>query len=166
MNRLETLFTVLLKPFQRFENACIQLLTQRGVDVAAGVQLDVLGKIVGQARLGNTDDVYRRYIRARIATNRSTGRREEIINIAHLIVNLPGLVVRVHTIGNASAIVQLDGVAIDQATADVARDMICRAAAANGVRLVLEYALVPPASVFRYDSGPGFDVGHYAGAEE
>jgi hypothetical protein len=43
------------------------------IDQAAGAQLDMLGRIVGQKRLGMNDEDYRLWIDARILLNKSRG---------------------------------------------------------------------------------------------
>ncbi len=40
------------------------------------------------------------------------------------------------------------------------------AAHVDGVRLLTEFSESTPANTFRFDTGPGFDVGHLAGAIE
>lgn len=159
MNRLETLLSLLMAPFQRFENAAIQLLTERGVDVAFGAQLDVLGKIVGQARGGLADDVYRRYIRARIAANRSTGKREELIRITRLVLgdNLGKVIVRAQ--GDAGFILEIQDRATDDATGNALMALL-QSAVSDGVRIVVQWNRNLLAQTFRFDAGPGFDVGH------
>jgi hypothetical protein len=154
-----------MAPLQRFENACIQLLTQRGVDVAVGAQLDVLGRIVGQPRSGLMDDVYRRYIRARIATNRATGKREELINIANLILNNTATgVVLIHTEAGATLILETR-IPVDLDTMAVLVNML-GSAVAVGVRIIVSTSQQDISNTFRFDVGPGFDVGHLnAGAD-
>lgn len=56
------------------------------IDNATGHDLDVLGQIVGQPRNGQLDDEYRRFIRARIKTNRSDGKIEQLLTIALLVL--------------------------------------------------------------------------------
>jgi hypothetical protein len=164
-NKIEQLIAVYMAPMQRLENTCIDMLTKRSVDTAEGVQLDVLGRIVGQSRLGLSDTDYRRYIRARIATNRSTGKQEELINIARLILNDSTIPLVIHREGTATVIVDLTGA---QLTVSLANTLITflRLAVAAGVRLILRYTLSPTADTFRLDSGPGLDVGYLAGAAE
>ncbi|HEY3802246.1 MAG TPA: hypothetical protein VGL61_06540 [Kofleriaceae bacterium] len=131
---------------------------------AVGAQLDVLGKIVGQVRLGSSDDDYRRYIQARIAANRASGKREELINVAKLVLSDPTVKILLNQEGTATARMLLNGTV----SSDVAGIVLamCTAAVALGVRLVVEWMPSPPANTFRFDSGPGLDVGHLAGADD
>ena len=59
---------------QAAEDALWDIVAQLSVDTAEGVWLDQLGAIVGEARVGENDSVYRDLIRARIYANRSHGR--------------------------------------------------------------------------------------------
>ena len=56
---------------------------------AEGVQLDVLGKIVGQPRLGLSDVAYRSAIRLKVRVNRSRGSSEDLIEILRLAMPAP-----------------------------------------------------------------------------
>lgn len=49
--------------------------------VGRGVQLDRIGRLVGQPRSGTDDEHYRYYLRARIRANKSSGTPEEIIAV-------------------------------------------------------------------------------------
>ena len=64
---------------QRIEDAARSLLTDRWLDVAVGRQLDELGEVVGEPRLGRTDETYREAINVRITINQSGGEPERII---------------------------------------------------------------------------------------
>lgn len=79
----------LLTEANNIEDVIFQLYEERYLDTATGVQLDVLGQIVGQARfnievMGNirplTDDEYRYVLRVKIATNENGVTPKEIIN--------------------------------------------------------------------------------------
>lgn len=156
---LATIITILCRPIQRLENAFQQMLTQRSVDAAVGAQLDLLGKIVGQGRAGLTDDVYRRYIRARIATNRSSGKREEVINIARLVVGDVSSSVFVRQEQVATCFVRIDDVAVDGPTM-TALVAFLEAAVGAAIRVVVQSAPAAPAAMFKFSGGtpgPGFD---------
>lgn len=56
-----------------------QLKNERFTDLAIGIQLDKIGKIVGETRRGRSDDEYRRAIRLRIFINISKGRPSDLI---------------------------------------------------------------------------------------
>lgn len=163
-NNISKLLNALMASVQDVENALQQLLTQRTIDTATGVQLDVVGRIVGQTRDGLADADYRRYIRARIAAHRSNGVPEDLIRVAALVLGLAkGTkgVVLVRAIEDASFILEIHDQAVDVTTATALQELLLSATSA-GVRLVLLYSAHALASTFRFDSGPGFDVGHLA----
>lgn len=85
----EEFVAIFVRPFEAVEMALQQLLLERSVDTAVGAQLDVLGRLVGQAREGLGDDDYRRYIRARVIANKSDGTHEIIIKVIKLLLNSP-----------------------------------------------------------------------------
>ena len=126
-----------LENIQVVENLNCQLLDERGIDTAVGVQLDNLGLIVGQPRevedgayalyfgfLGNPngtgfndapfyedgepllttkvldDSLYRLYIKARAASNRSSGTPEDVIRFFQALFG-----------GDTNTIVEDDGIA-------------------------------------------------------
>ena len=55
-------------------------------DTAVGFRLEWLGKKVGQPRVGASDDIYRLFIKARIAANRSQGKIADEEKIAGLLM--------------------------------------------------------------------------------
>jgi hypothetical protein len=94
---------------QTVEDIYEQLLDERSVFTAVGVQLDVIGTLVGEARLSKTDEPYRQAILNRIATNTSKGTPESIIEtlltittdstVAHVFEHYPA---NVHAFVNGS----------------------------------------------------------------
>jgi hypothetical protein len=78
----DTNFGYLVKSFtdqlQEIENATWEVILERLLDNAEGVQLTVLGKIVGEPRFSADDDEYRVGVRCRIAVNKSQGFRSDI----------------------------------------------------------------------------------------
>lgn len=88
--RLRRLVTVEATQSQEVEDAFQELLTERYLDNAEGVQLDLYGKLVGNvaaSRGALTDDDYRRFIRVAIQINRSDGGAEQAIQIVAEIVD-------------------------------------------------------------------------------
>lgn len=148
---IRALITLWCGPIQAFEDVMYQVLTERTVDIAIGVQLDMLGVIVGQPRGGLSDDDYRRYIRARIRVNRSNGTINQILAIVRLIVNNSTAVIHFDPSYPAAAIIRVAGIAFDSAIA-AALIFFLRDAAAGGVRLVLEWSTVAPEDTFFWDT--------------
>ena len=164
MTKIEQLVAVLAGPAQDLENALQQLLLQRTVDNAVGAQLDIIGRLVGQIRQGQDDDTYRRYIRARIATDNSTGKTEEFIAITQLILNDLTALINVETQNIATAVETISGIAVTTALAQIVHDFLMQAKAA-GVKLYVVYSIVTPDITFTYDgtSAQAYDAGAYAG---
>jgi hypothetical protein len=83
--RISALVNALGQQAQRYEDAAFGYLIGILLDYAIGDQLDKWGLIVGEVRGGLRDDDYRRFINARILTNRSHGTTDELIAIAQLV---------------------------------------------------------------------------------
>lgn len=160
-NNLEKLLYVLTQPAQDIENAGQQLMVYRFVDSAVGVQLDVLGRLVGQPRGGLDDDTYRRYIRARIAANKSEGQFEDIINVTDLVVYEDEAYIVVTNEGTATVRLFVTDIAITDALGAVIHAFALDTKSA-GVRIVTQWAQSAPANVFQFDDGPGFNQGALA----
>lgn len=127
----------LIGPCQDVEDAFQDLLTKRTIDEAEGAQLRALGKLVGFEDDGITDDeLFRRYVRAQIATNKSDGLTEDLITVASLIVHEDGAVYIVRNAGVASVAVQIAGIDASELTPTLLRFL--KRAVAAGVRLILE----------------------------
>jgi hypothetical protein len=74
-----------LEEIQELEDALWFVIFGRMPDYAEGDALDKLGKIVGRARDGLPDDLFRLYIKAQIRVNRSNGTPVDLIEIVQLI---------------------------------------------------------------------------------
>jgi hypothetical protein len=158
-NNIEKLLAVIVSPAQDIEDALQQLKAERFVDTAVGSQLDIIGRIVGQPREGLVDDDYRRYIRARIAANSSSGITEDILTVAFLVVYDEVADLTLTQEGIATARLEVENLEV---TADLGAILFkfVQLAASAGVRIVVQWGESAPASMFRFDSGPGFDNGH------
>jgi len=154
----EALLTAIVAPMQGIENAAFAVLTERTIDLAAGTQLDVIGVIVGRVRAGLTDDLYRRHLRAQIATNNSEGTLPEILNIARLIINDDAVSLIVVPYVPAAFALIVGGAAVSAEVAAVVADFIASARSA-GVRVDVEYATVTPDAAFSFANGPGLGFG-------
>lgn len=66
---------------QDLEDTLTQLLSRLVVDNSEGVQLDNIGKIVGQIRNGLDDATYRLFLHAKIGRNVSEGDIERVISV-------------------------------------------------------------------------------------
>lgn len=92
---------------QTVENANWQLFTERYLDVAEGKQLDDIGKIVGEPRLGRDDDEYRDAISVRIIINDSSGEPASVISVFKIITD--STAVNLIEIEPATLVLQGDG---------------------------------------------------------
>lgn len=150
MNNITKLIVALMSPVQDAENALQQLLTQRSIDTAVGAQLDQIGTIVGQARGGLVDDDYRRYCRARIAANRSTGSVEDAIKIANLVINDITAHHNVDLQGIAAFVLRVEQHVTVESVANALISFL-QDAASGGVRPILESCDQPPPTWQRCD---------------
>lgn len=157
------LFTIFLARYNILEQVCQRLLLLRSIDTAnvddpfgiIGAQLDQIGAKVGQIRNGLSNTDYRRYIRARIATNNSDGLRENLINIAVLIINDPAVYVQVTELYPAAVDVRILNIVTGDSLATVLVDFL-RLAVKGGVRHTVTSTPAVPAASFMFGSGPGF----------
>lgn len=83
---LEALARIYLRQLQDVENAAFEVILERDVDAAVGVQLETIGKIVRQPRTTSDDNRFRSAIRARIAINISDGTPEDLIRVLRLLL--------------------------------------------------------------------------------
>jgi hypothetical protein len=156
-NNTEKFIATLATPFQSIENMLQQLLTERSIDTAVGAQLDVIGRIVGQKRNGLSDDDYRRYCRARIATNKANGTTENLITITDLVVYDDNGYYEVDTQGIATVVLTVQNITITEALADILIGFL-RQTVSAGVRVILEYT--SDLNTFKWDTaGRGWDSG-------
>lgn len=149
--KIRALLTALCGPAQRIEDVLYQLLTERYLDTASGAQLDTLGVIVGQARGGLSDEDYKRFLRARVKTNRSSGLRDQLLAIARLVVDDDSATITARHSFPAGVVYELGGIAFDADSAEVLVSFL-RDASADGVRLILDWSPVIPAETFVWDS--------------
>lgn len=71
---------------QELEDAIYSVILLRMVDNAGDVQLEVLGRIVGQRNVGGFDtELYRALVKAKIRTNRSHGTLRDILETLKLL---------------------------------------------------------------------------------
>ena len=145
---------------QGAEDALLDLQDERGLETAAGAQLDVLGRLLDTARGGFDDDTYRKHLRAKIQYNRSNGTTGDLLRIFRLIVP-SAATLRIAAHFPAAFTLHVEGAAVGANDPNVFRFFL--SARAAGVRGFVQYSLSPPAETFTLDSGPGLDVGKLAG---
>jgi len=156
---LEAILSVVIKQVQDLENVSFELLTERYIDVAEGAQVDGFGAIVGEAREGRGDAEYKIAIKARMQLNLGNGTPEDIIQ---LIRGIAGDVrVRIYEFYPAAFMAEIVD-PIDPLVVDPARILgIVQAGKPAGVWCIVGFGVI---GSFRFDAGPGFDIGKYGGA--
>ena len=92
---------------QEFEDDCFAVMNAFDIRTCDATRLAILGKVVGQPNLGWDTETYRAVVRAKIATNRSHGRENDLVNVLRLILGSPaGLTVDVRHSAPATVRVQ------------------------------------------------------------
>ncbi|KKK91869.1 hypothetical protein LCGC14_2708620 [marine sediment metagenome] len=132
---------------QDVEDGSFEVLLDTIIETAVGVQLDGIGVIVGRARGGLTDDLYRVRLQAQILLNKSSGTLDEILTIVALLEAAP--IVDVSEQFPAGFVIEIIDIQGDpaQLAAIIAE---ARSAAVNGH---LHYSLSPAAELFTFASG-------------
>lgn len=85
--KFESLLSSYLAEMDEIETALWQIQEERWLDTAEGEQLDGIGRIVGSARNGASDDRYRLRLRARILILLSSGTIPEILAVFRLLID-------------------------------------------------------------------------------
>lgn len=158
---IKALVSALAGPSQPLEAAYWQLLTQRTIYTGIGNVLDAIGNLVGQPRNGLSDSDYRRYLLARISTNDSGGLVNELLTIVKLVLNDPTATIVLKPEGTATVVIRIGVIAVPVSVGTILSSLL-DAAAAGGIRLLTEMSALAPGATFRFDTGPGFDVGGFA----
>jgi len=166
--KIQSLLRGWLQQVQSLEEALFELYGNRSLDTAIGEQLDGIGEIVGEQRLGRDDETYRLLLRARIASNRSAGTVQELVDILALL--LPGTSVQIAEQFPASIVVEIQDAIDENLGSEVA--ILVRRAKAAGVKYLLHWFRA--GDVFAYsDSGApelasaeGFGAGEYSATSD
>lgn len=146
--RIAALITSELEQIQKLEDAIWEVILGRLIDTAVGVQLDALGKIVGQKRQGAGDEVFRARIRARIWANRSLGHPDDIIKVVQLATGLPDDEWTYTENYPAGFIIEIFG-AIDASIVPVVAELV-RVAKPPGVGFSVLFSGVPEGETFAF----------------
>ncbi len=130
---------------QQLEDSGQALLTIPSIDLSEGVQLDVIGVIVGQPRQGVPDSTYRLYLRARIRANKSGGTPADLYAVFFAMFGALTILQYVPG-GDASFTFRILS-SIDPVEAAVALVFLTDSKAA-GVRGILEWSPADPGDMF------------------
>lgn len=86
-NLLRTYLELLLESLQDREDVIVEIIRQKGVEHAAGKQLDIIGEHAGIVRpVGLSDLNYRKLINLRILANNSNGSHADVAEVLKLAV--------------------------------------------------------------------------------
>jgi hypothetical protein len=134
--------------------------SQFSITNAVGVQLDILGALIGQPRHAFSDAAYRTLLNARVAANTCDGSRNAIIAIA---VSLWGLTWTV-TEQTASAIITANSPIADTTINIAMKYGFLFTGKPAGVRLLLNFSISSAATTFTLDGtgAQALDNGHFA----
>lgn len=147
---IEAWLRVLVAPVQDLEQAMYEVLVGRGVETAVGVQLDAIGTIVGQPRNGRSDEVYRAFIRARIATNKSNGTIENVLNVTTLVLDDEDVTLNLHNSGPGWLLLKLEDAPVTLELTLLLVVYFLRRVVAAGVRINVEASAADPADWFTW----------------
>jgi hypothetical protein len=156
----QALISALTGVFQDIEDALFQLLTQRSIFTAVGAQQDMIGRILGIGRQGLSDALYQLFLVSQSAVNKSSGGPEELYG-AFANVLPAGSTMGIRYYPPASFLMTIVGALTSQEVLIIAQQLTTARAAGVGGALV--YSPVAPSATLTFDTGPGFDVGQFAG---
>lgn len=161
--KIRALATSYIRQFQELEDAFSDLLTETTIDNSEGIHLDNIGAIVGEPRIGRSDEQYRVALRARILLNKSNGTIEDVIALA---IASTGLALTIEITEyfpasfNARIVETIDPSVVDT-DAMVAIISSGKPGGVGGHLEFFEGTGIP----FQFDgpAGSGFDEGEYGG---
>jgi len=133
---------------QAAEDALWDVLVLRRLGTATGAQLDVLGRILGQAREGRADADYVLWLRARMLLNLGSGRPEDLLAL-FASVTQGSTTLQLEEQFPASIVLRVGSAStVDPAQAAA----ILQLAKAGGVRAILESATSIDTTSFAFDT--------------
>ena len=154
--RIIALVEATARRVQELEDAALDLRLVLDLDDATGGWLDRLGRIVGEAREGLDDQTYRRFVRARLAINRSEGGVEELLSIGRA---LSGGVALYHPAHPAGYQLTLVTPTPSPASLDARLRQRIEDATASGVGVALIIGAPNADAIFRLDVSTMPDAG-------
>lgn len=149
--KMAAFLTALVNQIQDLEDASFEVFLNRWIDTAVGVQLDGLGAIVGEDRLGRGDDAYRLAIKARIQINFSEATPEDILLA---LVNFYNRTYEMIEIPPAAFIIRLVDAWVTGTDPD-AEDFVNLLNSVNGagIKAWFQYSIVDDDHTFTFASG-------------
>ena len=160
--KLNALLESIVIEVQLSENVIYDVIMLRLLDAAEGVNLDIIGKIVGRFRLDvSDDDEYRDLLRVQIRANLTDCGAEDIIYVASELVGLPVRYTQCTDHGSYIAHFHLEvvgGQDIEQAQLDRIQELIDLVACST---VSWDFVSGSASTAFTYGTGPGYGVGEY-----
>lgn len=138
---------------QAVEDALWDVLVLRQLASATGAQLDVIGRILGQAREGRADADYVLWLRARMLINLGSGRAEDLLAVFSAVMQ-GSTSLELEEQFPAGLVLRVSSAAVVDPTQAAG---ILRLAKAAGVYAILEAATTIDTTSFAFDdNGAGF----------
>jgi hypothetical protein len=153
---------VLGPQFDDLERAGQTLLTLMDVDDSEGVQLDNIGRHIGQPRNGVDDATYRLYLSARVLANKSDGTVEDIFKVMRALFG-QAETLPTYQAGWVKQFAIRIGAVLTRAEALIATGFLGDAKEA-GARGILEWSEYGATSTFAFYNGPVLATGINANA--
>lgn len=153
------ILTVFLDQQQDIEASAFTLYNDTVLSNAEGVQLDGIGRIIGEPRFGRSDVDYRVALGARILVNNAEGTPEELINVVNTLIGASTQIVLTEWFPAEFEIETVDE--IDEDGFQIGRlVMQTKAAGVHGI-----FRWHSTTTPFAFDTtDQGFDKGEFAGA--
>jgi len=107
---LKAMVGILVSQVQELENQLSLLDTKRRINTALGDQLDTVGEIAGEPRLGRDDEEYRSAIKSRLLVNQGSGTPEELLTALQFLTQATNM--SVVEVQPATVILYTDGTEI------------------------------------------------------
>lgn len=152
--RMEGLLTALVQEWQNIEDVLFGLPDDLKIATAVGIQLDLIGTIVIQERLGFSDDIYRALLQAKVGENVSKSTPENVIDVVKLLTGSNLVHFQEYYPAGYGVAIDTD---IDASLTDFFYDRIERVDPA-AVRLE-SLVCFDPDEAFAFDGGPGTALG-------
>lgn len=165
--KLQGLAQSYLEEIQELEDALYAQYIGTMIRDAQGVALDRLGALVTQPRENRTDAVYRNWILARALVLRSSGRGNELIAIARMVLPTD---VRVQIVEEYPAAMTIRLLGVVDNSVGAALAAMLQKARAMSVRLLTTWTttatpfMYPASGVSELSSPNGYGAGGYAAA--
>ncbi len=142
---IQALSDIFAVQFQALEDSGQSLFTITSIDDSEGVNLDVIGRVVKQLRLGFDDATYRLLLKARVRANKSSGTPEDIYSVFMALIG-PGTSMIYIPGGNAGFVLRINTV-IDSVMAQIGAGFLFDAKM-GGVLYSFEWQEFPDSEMF------------------